>query len=73
MTVMWSPQRDALRGRVALVAGATRGAGRAIAALATDPARARWNQHSLTFAELARAYGFTDIDGSRPDSWAHQA
>lgn len=32
MTVMWSPQRDALRGRVALVAGATRGAGRGIAA-----------------------------------------
>src|ERR1700720_2293669 len=28
----WSPDRDALRGRVAVVAGATRGAGRGIAA-----------------------------------------
>src|SRR2546421_4696158 len=31
-TVDWSPDRDALRGRVAVVAGATRGAGRGIAA-----------------------------------------
>src|SRR5687767_5274353 len=30
--VNWSPNRDALRGRVAVVAGATRGAGRGIAA-----------------------------------------
>jgi len=30
--VDWSPDRDALRGRVAVVAGATRGAGRGIAA-----------------------------------------
>src|SRR6187402_3831461 len=28
----WAPDRDALRGRVAVVAGATRGAGRGIAA-----------------------------------------
>jgi NAD(P)-dependent dehydrogenase (short-subunit alcohol dehydrogenase family) len=28
----WSPDKDALRGRVAVVAGATRGAGRGIAA-----------------------------------------
>ncbi|MDQ1440007.1 MAG: hypothetical protein QOG97_235, partial [Acidimicrobiaceae bacterium] len=28
----WSPDRDALRGQVAVVAGATRGAGRGIAA-----------------------------------------
>lgn len=44
--------------------------GRAIAALATDPDRARWNQHSVTSADLAREYGFTDIDGTQPDSWA---
>jgi len=44
--------------------------GRAVAALAADPDRARWNQHSVTSADLAREYGFTDIDGSRPDSWA---
>ncbi|QIS21484.1 SDR family oxidoreductase [Nocardia terpenica] len=44
--------------------------GRAVAAVATDPDRARWNQQSLTSAQLAREYGFTDIDGSQPDSWA---
>ncbi|WP_326586097.1 SDR family oxidoreductase [Streptomyces sp. NBC_01294] len=43
--------------------------GRAVAALAADPHRARWNQRSVTVAELAREYGFTDIDGTRPDSW----
>ena len=43
--------------------------GRAVAALAADPGRARWNQRSLTSGELAREYGFTDIDGSQPDIW----
>jgi NAD(P)-dependent dehydrogenase (short-subunit alcohol dehydrogenase family) len=44
--------------------------GRGVAALAADPNRAWWNQRSVTSAGLARAYGFTDIDGSQPDSWA---
>jgi NAD(P)-dependent dehydrogenase (short-subunit alcohol dehydrogenase family) len=44
--------------------------GRAVAALAADPARARWNQRSATAADLAREYGFTDLDGSQPDAWA---
>jgi NAD(P)-dependent dehydrogenase (short-subunit alcohol dehydrogenase family) len=44
--------------------------GRAVAALAADPGRARWNQRSVTSADLAREYGFTDVDGSRPDSWS---
>ena len=44
--------------------------GRGIAALAADPERARWNQHSVTAADLAREYGVTDLDGTRPDSWA---
>jgi NAD(P)-dependent dehydrogenase (short-subunit alcohol dehydrogenase family) len=43
--------------------------GRAVAAVAADPARARWNQRSVTAAELAGEYGFTDLDGSRPDGW----
>jgi NAD(P)-dependent dehydrogenase (short-subunit alcohol dehydrogenase family) len=43
--------------------------GRAVAALAADPERARWNQRSLTVGELSDAYGFTDLDGSRPQSW----
>ncbi|CAN7417876.1 SDR family oxidoreductase [Phenylobacterium sp. LjRoot225] len=45
--------------------------GRAVAALASDPARSRWNQASLTASELARCYGFTDTDGSQPDAWRH--
>ncbi len=44
--------------------------GRAIAAVAADPDRARWNQQSVTAADLARVYGFTDLDGSQPDAWA---
>ena len=43
--------------------------GRAVAALAADPDRARWNQQSVDSGRLAREYGFTDVDGSRPDSW----
>jgi NAD(P)-dependent dehydrogenase (short-subunit alcohol dehydrogenase family) len=44
--------------------------GRGIAAMAADPDRARWNQQSVTAAELARAYRVTDLDGSQPDGWA---
>ncbi|WP_123028964.1 SDR family oxidoreductase [Mycolicibacterium stellerae] len=43
--------------------------GRGIAAIAADDGRARWNQGSVTSADLARAYGFTDIDGRQPDGW----
>jgi NAD(P)-dependent dehydrogenase (short-subunit alcohol dehydrogenase family) len=43
--------------------------GRAVAALAADPDRARWNQQSLTSGALAQVYGFTGVDGSRPDIW----
>lgn len=45
--------------------------GRAVAALAQDPDRARWNGQSLSSGQLARIYGFTDIDGSRPDAWRY--
>jgi NAD(P)-dependent dehydrogenase (short-subunit alcohol dehydrogenase family) len=44
--------------------------GRAVAALAADPDVARWNGQSLDSGKLAKIYGFTDIDGSQPDSWA---
>jgi NAD(P)-dependent dehydrogenase (short-subunit alcohol dehydrogenase family) len=47
--------------------------GRAVAALATDPGRARWNQRSVTSGELAEAYGFTDVDGSQPQVWRYIA
>ena len=45
--------------------------GRAVAALAADPDRARWNGRSTSSGELARVYGFTDLDGSRPDAWRY--
>jgi hypothetical protein len=40
-------------------------------ALASDPHRARWNQKSVSSGQLAREYGFTDVDGSRPDIWRY--
>ncbi len=43
--------------------------GRAIVSLALDPNRARWNQQSVSSGELAKVYGFTDVDGTRPDIW----
>jgi NAD(P)-dependent dehydrogenase (short-subunit alcohol dehydrogenase family) len=47
--------------------------GRAIVAMATDPDRSRWNQQSVDSGRLAREYGFTDVDGSRPDVWRYIA
>lgn len=45
--------------------------GRAVAALAADADVARWNGQSLSSGGLAQAYGFTDLDGSRPDAWRY--
>lgn len=45
--------------------------GRAVAALAADPERARWNGQSLSSGQLAKTYGFTDLDGSQPDAWSY--
>ena len=45
--------------------------GRAVAALAADADVARWNGQSLSSGGLARVYGFTDLDGSRPDAWRY--
>ncbi|GAB2592660.1 SDR family oxidoreductase [Streptomyces capparidis] len=45
--------------------------GRAVAALAGDTDVARWNGQSLSSGQLAREYGFTDLDGSRPDCWRY--
>jgi hypothetical protein len=45
--------------------------GRAIVSLALDPDRHRWNQQSVSSGELARVYGFTDVDGTSPDIWQH--
>ncbi|MFI6608815.1 SDR family oxidoreductase [Streptomyces sp. NPDC050507] len=45
--------------------------GRAVAALAGDGDLARWNGRSLSSGQLAQEYGFTDLDGSRPDCWRY--
>jgi len=45
--------------------------GRAVAALAQDPNVSRWNGASLSSGQLAKIYGFTDLDGSQPDAWRY--
>ena len=45
--------------------------GRAVAALAADPDVHRWTGQSLSSGELAQVYGFTDLDGTRPDCWRY--
>jgi NAD(P)-dependent dehydrogenase (short-subunit alcohol dehydrogenase family) len=47
--------------------------GRAVAAIAADPGRRQWNQRSVSSGDLARHYGFTDVDGSRPEVWRYMA
>ncbi|WP_091505428.1 SDR family oxidoreductase [Amycolatopsis sacchari] len=44
---------------------------RAVASLAADPDRARFSGQTLSSAQLAKVYGFTDADGSRPDAWRY--
>ena len=46
--------------------------GRAVVALAADPDTKRHNGKVLIVAELARQYGFTDVDGSTPPSLARK-
>jgi NAD(P)-dependent dehydrogenase (short-subunit alcohol dehydrogenase family) len=41
--------------------------GRAVAALAGDPNVARWAGKALSSGQLAKVYGFTDLDGSQPE------
>jgi NAD(P)-dependent dehydrogenase (short-subunit alcohol dehydrogenase family) len=45
--------------------------GRAVAALAADPYVSRWSGRALSSGQLARVYGFTDLDGSQPDAWRY--
>jgi NAD(P)-dependent dehydrogenase (short-subunit alcohol dehydrogenase family) len=68
--------RDALAGRAPpdfALSESPRYAGRAVAALASDATRERWNQRWVTTGELAATYGFTDVDGSQPDVWRFMA
>lgn len=45
--------------------------GRTVVALAQDPELSRWNGQSLSSGQLAKVYGFTDLDGSQPDAWRY--
>lgn len=64
--------RDATRKEPHFIISETpRFVGRAVAALAGDPDKARFNGQSLSSGGLAQIYGFTDLDGSRPDAWRY--
>ena len=45
--------------------------GRAVAQLAADANVNRWSGQSLSSGQLAKVYGFTDLDGSQPDAWRY--
>ena len=47
--------------------------GRAVAALAADPDRTRKSGGVFTSFGLSEEYGFTDIDGARPNMWQYLA
>jgi NAD(P)-dependent dehydrogenase (short-subunit alcohol dehydrogenase family) len=61
----------AINPHFAAISESPRFVGRAVAALAADPDRARRNGGSFSSGGLAREYGFTDVDGSRPDCWRY--
>jgi NAD(P)-dependent dehydrogenase (short-subunit alcohol dehydrogenase family) len=47
--------------------------GRGVAALARADDADRWSGTIISARQLADAYGFTDIDGSKPDCWGYLA
>jgi NAD(P)-dependent dehydrogenase (short-subunit alcohol dehydrogenase family) len=55
----------------AAISESPRFVGRAVAALAADPDLHRRTGGSFSSGELAREYGFTDLDGSQPDCWRY--
>jgi NAD(P)-dependent dehydrogenase (short-subunit alcohol dehydrogenase family) len=55
----------------AAISESPRFVGRAVAALAADPDVHRRSGGSFSSGGLAREYGFTDLDGSRPDCWRY--
>jgi len=54
-----------------VIAESPRYVGRAVVHLAGDPEVARWSGQSLSSGQLAKVYGFTDLDGSQPDAWRY--
>ena len=61
----------AINPHFAAISESPRFVGRAVAALAADPDVRRRNGGSFSSGELAREYGFTDLDGSQPDCWRY--
>ncbi|MBT2547161.1 SDR family oxidoreductase [Arthrobacter sp. ISL-65] len=55
----------------AAISESPRFVGRAVAALAADPDVHRRTGDSFSSGGLAQEYGFTDVDGSRPDCWRY--
>ena len=55
----------------AAISESPRFVGRAVAALAADPEVHRRTGGSFSSGGLAQEYGFTDVDGSRPDCWRY--
>jgi NAD(P)-dependent dehydrogenase (short-subunit alcohol dehydrogenase family) len=55
----------------AAISESPRFVGRAVAALAADPDLRSRSGGSFSSGGLAREYGFTDVDGSRPDCWRY--
>lgn len=54
-----------------VISETTRYVGRAVTHLAMDPEVSRWSSRSLSSGQLAKIYGFTDVDGSQPDCWRY--
>jgi NAD(P)-dependent dehydrogenase (short-subunit alcohol dehydrogenase family) len=63
--------REAAQPHFVAISESPRFVGRAVAALAADPELARRNGGSFSSGGLAQEYGFTDVDGSRPDCWRY--
>lgn len=63
----------AINPHFAAISESPRFVGRAVAALAADPELHLRNGGSFSSGELAREYGFTDVDGSQPDCWRYLA
>ncbi|MET0768791.1 MAG: SDR family oxidoreductase [Solirubrobacteraceae bacterium] len=63
--------REAAVPHFAAISESPRYVGRAVAALAADPDVQRRNGGSFSSGGLAQEYGFTDVDGSRPDCWRY--
>lgn len=61
----------AVNAHFAAISESPRFVGRAVAALAADPDLMSRTGGSFSSGGLAREYGFTDVDGSRPDCWRY--